>query len=285
MADDHERVEEASLATRSRLVEDLRRLGVGDRPGSVVIVHTSMSAIGWVVGGAQTVAEALLDAVGAEGTILVLTGWQDGPPYHQQQWDEERRRSYMQECPPFDPRKAHADGENGRVPEAVRTWPGAAHSRHPACAFAAVGARAEWLVEAQSLDEGYGDGSPLHRLVEAGGDVLVLGAPLETVTLLHYAEYLARAPEKRWVEYEMPILVGGQRVWRRIRELDSTVGAFPYEELDFEEDAFAVMAKDALRAGIGRAGTVGSAESYLFPAAPLAEHARTWLETRFQARA
>lgn len=281
MPDHHGKSSAPELVTRPRLVDDLRHLGISDDPVGIVMVHTRMSAIGRVVGGAQTVVEALLEALGDDGTVLVFTGWEDRPPYHQEDWDVEARRLYMEACPAFDPRKALAKRKHGRVPEAVRTWPGAAHSPHPGCAFAAVGPRAEWVVGGQSLDEGFGDDSPLHRLVEADGRVLMLGAPLDTITLIHHAEYLARVPEKRGVSYEIPVLVDGERVWRRIEELDSSLGAFPYEDLDLTEDAFAVIAREALAAGIGRAGTVGRTPSYLFPAARLAEYAAGWLERTF----
>jgi aminoglycoside 3-N-acetyltransferase len=61
--------------TRSDLARDLRGLGV--RPGGVLMVHTRMSAIGWVVGGAQTVVTALLDVLGPAGTLMAYVGWND----------------------------------------------------------------------------------------------------------------------------------------------------------------------------------------------------------------
>jgi aminoglycoside 3-N-acetyltransferase len=176
---------------------------------------------------------------------------------------------------------ARAEREHGRVPEAIRTWPGAQHSRHPVCAFAALGPAAEWLLSGQSLDEGYGEGSPLARIVAAGGAVLLLGDLFDSVTLLHYAEYCASAGPKRYVEYEMPVLVDGQRVWRRIRELDSSAGAFPYEKLALEEDAFAVITRAALEVGIGRSGHVGAASAHLLPAQRLLDFACGWLRDRF----
>ena len=240
-----------------------------------------MSTIGNVVGGARTVVDALLSVLGEGGTLVALTGWEDRPPYHQENWTHEDRQAFREECVPFDPHTALAERDHGRVPEAVRTWPGACHSVHPVGGFAAVGSDAAWLMSGQSLDEGYGSGSPLERLVERGGAVLLLGAPLDTVTLLHYAEYLAAGTAKRWVEYEMPVLVDGQRVWRRIRELDSSLGAFKYEDLALDEDAFAVITKDALNAKIGRSGLVGGAESHLLPAADLVTFAVGWLEQHF----
>ena len=267
------------LVPRSRLVAELDALGVGERP--TLMVHTRMSAIGEVVGGAPTVVDALLEVLGPEGCILVLTGWEDRPPYHQDAWPASARAAYRDECPAFDPRVARAERDHGRVPEAVRTWSGACHSVHPVCAFAAIGASAAELLAGQSLDHGYGAGSPLDGLVARDGAVLMLGAPLATLTLLHYAEYLADAGPKRWVEYEMPVLIDGVRTWRRIRELDSSRGAFDYERLGLHDDEFAVISRAALDAGIGRTRTVGDAEVTLFPARELVAHAVSWMERHF----
>ena len=60
---------------RSRLARDLEKLGL--RQGGVTMVHCRMSALGRVVGGAETVVRALLDALGPEGTLVAYTGWQD----------------------------------------------------------------------------------------------------------------------------------------------------------------------------------------------------------------
>jgi len=269
------------VITRSRLVADLGALGLGAYGDSAVMVHARMSALGWVVGGAQTVVEALTEAIAPRGTLLVLTGWQDRPPYDQRGWDEQERRLYREEAPAFDPRVARAEREHGRMPEAIRTWPGAQHSRHPVCAFAALGPAAKWLVSGQSLDEGYGEGSPLARLVAVGGAVLLIDDLFDSVTLLHYAEYRASAGPKRYVEYEMPVRVDGRRVWRRIRELDSSAGAFPYEKLALEEDAFAAITRAALENGIGHSRLVGAATAHLLPAPRLLEFACAWLQERF----
>jgi len=269
------------IITKPTLLSDLRSLGVGDFTGSAVMVHTQMSALGTVIGGAQTVVEALIEVLGPDGTLLVLTGAEDRPPYHQDDWDDDERRAYREQAPAFDPRLARAERDHGRVPEAVRTWPGSHLSRHPVCGFAALGGRAAWFVAGQSLDEGYGPGSPLERLVVADGAVLLLGDLFENVTLLHYAEYQASVPSKRYAEYEMPVHVDGERVWRRIRELDSSAGAFDYEGLPFAEDAFEVITRSALTTGVGHSGTVGAAAAHLLPGRPLLEHAVSWMESHF----
>lgn len=106
------------------------------------------------------------------------------------------------------------------------------------------------------MDDAYGAGSPLAKLVETDGQVLMLGAPLSTLTLLHHAE-----------------------------------GAFPYELVADEvaatpgvgpdQDPFEAIARQALAAGIGTEGRVGAARSALFPARALHRFAETWLEARF----
>ncbi len=57
--------------TRENLVSDLGALGLV--AGDTVLVHSSLSAIGFVVGGAQAVVLALLDVLGTEGTLVAPT--------------------------------------------------------------------------------------------------------------------------------------------------------------------------------------------------------------------
>lgn len=266
--------------TRSELVQGLRSLGV--RAGGALMVHTRMSALGWVVGGSQTVVEALLEVLGPDGTLMAYAGWEDDP-WHLAEWPERWQRAYLEELPPFDPALSEADHEMGRVPERIRTWPGARASSGHVMRMVAVGARAEWLTAGQPWDDPQGIGSPLARLVEAEGRVLMLGAPLETLTILHHAEALAEAPGKRWVLYRVPVREGARVVWRDVHDIDtSSRGALPYERFVPEGvDAFEFIGRSALDAGIGRPGRVGEAESHLFEARALLEFGVRWIEERF----
>lgn len=258
---------------------------MGVRPGGVLMVHTRMSAIGWVVGGSQTVVEALLEAVGPGGTLMAYAGWEDDP-WHLAEWPPEWQRAYRAELPPFDPDLSEADHEMGRLPERIRTWPGAKASTGHVMRMVAVGARAGWLTRDQPWDEPAGPGSPLAKLVEADGQVLMLGAPLDTLTLLHYAESLVDGPEKRTVTYAVPVHDGEKVTWRDVRDHDtSSRGAFPYERvIPSGDDAFAVIGRLALAAGAGVIGQVGEAESHLFAARPLVDFAAGWLRQHFGGR-
>jgi aminoglycoside 3-N-acetyltransferase len=265
---------------RSELVAGLRALGV--RPGCVLMVHTRMSAIGWVVGGAETVVRALLEVLGPDGTLLAYVGWNDstgGMDYWPSTWQD----TYRAERPPFDPLFSEADRQMGRVPERIRTWPGARVSGSHFRRMVAIGSKAEWLTEGQPWDHAFGPGSPLAKLVQADGQILMLGAPLSRLTIIHHAESLVSGPDKRLATHTIPVKDGDRVVWREVHDHDTSTarGAFPYQRAVGDQEPFQVIGQAALEAGYGVAGQVGEAQSYLFAARPLVDFIVDWLSERF----
>jgi aminoglycoside 3-N-acetyltransferase len=266
----------ARAVNREQLAADLRALGV--RPGAIVMVHTRMSALGWVVGGTEAVVRALLDVLGPEGTLAAYASWQEHV-YNAADWPAEHRDAYLAAPPVFDPATGEAARDHGRIPERIRTWPGAERSVHPEASVVAIGAGARRLTAGHPHDDAYGHGTPFARIVEADGQVLMLGAPLETITLLHHAEAIADVAEKRRVTYTIPVLEpDGTVVHRTYDDIETSEGAFPY---DTDLDPFEVIAADALQAGIGIKGRVGEAGCHLFPAPELTAFAKAWMEKRF----
>lgn len=263
--------------TRGELARELRELGVA--PGGALMVHTRMSALGWVVGAAETVVWALLDAVGPEGTLIAYTSWEEHA-YDDADRPAGHADAYRTEPPAFDPAISEAVREHGRVPERLRTWPGARRSAHPEASVAALGARAEWIADPHTGD-GYGPESPFARLVEADGQVLMLGAPLDTITLLHHAESIARARGRRELTYTVRVREGERIVERTLTDIDTRDGAYDYAALRLETDEFEAIASDALAAGRGTRGRVGYADCHLFGARELTDFAVAWLEERF----
>jgi aminoglycoside 3-N-acetyltransferase len=223
----------------------------------------------------------LFDVLGSGGTLVAYTGWQDAPPDDIDALDGEERRVYLEEQPVYDPRVALSRRDHGRVPELLRTWPGALHSGHPEAGMAAVGALAREITASHPYDDAYGAGTPYARVVEFGGQVAVLGAPLDTVTLVHHAEAIAEVPAKHHVVYRYPVLEGGERVWRMFFDIDTSDGALPYERLIGKEDYVGCLARSALAAGCGTSGPVGETTAYLFDAPELVEHAVGWIEHYF----
>jgi aminoglycoside 3-N-acetyltransferase len=265
--------------TRSRLAAQLRELGV--RTGGVLMVHVRLSAFGWVAGGMDTVVHALRDTVGPDGTLLAFCGWEDSP-YHVSSWPAGWQQAY-DEIPVFDPAVSAARRDFGWFPERLRTWPGALRSGHPEVSFTAWGPQAAWLLEGQQDQDPWGADSPLARLVAAGGQVLLLGAPLQRLTLCHHAEALARVADKRYRDYRMPVQTTTGVEWRKYRTLDTFYGVLPYyERTDLKvESPAGTMAEQAVAAGAGHAGPVGIGSAWLFDADATVRAVVGWLEARF----
>ena len=264
------------LTTRSELVRDLSKLGLAT--GDMVMVHASMRAVGPVLGGPDVVIRALLDVVGDPGTIMVYVDWEDAVQ-HLAHGDVTETLDWqlLDELPPFDPNIPRARRAYGIFPEFLRTWPAAVRSGNPDASVAAIGSQAEWLCRNHPLNYGYGSGSPLAKLVQAEGKVLLLGSPLGTVTVLHYAEHVARLPNKRVIRYREPMLVHGTKQWVEIEEFDTGQPVVP----EAPEDYFADLVRGYLDTGKGQSGTVGQAQSYLFDAAELHRYAVEWMERRW----
>lgn len=256
--------------TRSQLAAEVRALGIA--PGDIVMLHASYKAIGPVMGGPNEVVHALLDALTPAGTLMMYVGWNDIPDFLRE-LPEAIQAAYRANHPPFDPLTARAVRDHGVLAECVRTWPGARRSMNPEASVCAIGARAAWIAGDHLLNYGYGAGSPLAKLVDAGGKVLMLGAPLDTITLLHHAENSARMRHKRMVRYAVPLLRDGRTVWVDVEDFDT---GDPHDDYTLEQ-----IARAHLAAGGGRQGRVGSADSYLFGAAELVAFAVDWLELRF----
>jgi aminoglycoside 3-N-acetyltransferase len=261
---------ELPIVTKSRLMGDLAALGV--QAGQTIMLHVSVKAIGWIVGGPEVVLSALLDLLTPEGTLMMYVAWEDCTD-DLRTWPAERQEAYLAECPAFDPATTRANREWSILTEYLRTWPGAYRSANPGASMAAVGALAHYLTENHPIQYGYGPGSPLEKLCQLGGRVLQVGVSPDTVTLLHYTEHMADVPNKRIVSYPAPILVNGQRAWVEIEEFDTGSGI-----VDWDVDYFGVIVEEYLAAGKGRTGKVGAAQARLLEAAELHAYGVRWMK-------
>ncbi len=176
--------------------------------------------------------------------------------------------------PPFDPAASRASRENGVLPEFIRTTPGARRSGNPGASVAALGARAEWFTAGHPLDYGYGEGSPFAKLVQTAAKVLMVGAPLDTMTLLHHAEHVARVPCKRVRRCEVPFAAPDGIRWRTVEEFDTSKPVVA----GLADDYFATIVREHLAFGHGWQGTVGDAPSVLVKADEICRFAVEWLE-------
>ncbi|HEY3268771.1 MAG TPA: AAC(3) family N-acetyltransferase [Armatimonadota bacterium] len=242
-----------STITKDRLVSDLRALGI--REGDSVLTHSSLSRIGHVEGGAETVVAALVEAVGPSGTALfpAHTGHPDISPANP---------------PVFDVRTSPVLGL-GIIPETARRFPGAVRSLQPTHSVTAIGARAVWFTEGhERCFTSCGEGSPYARLCEANGKILLLGCDHESNTSIHMVEELADVP------YHM---LPGEGIMR-ITDADGIEHRIPgrFHRWGIPRD-FMRLDPEMTSAGIQTIGHIGQAESRLVDARRMRDFLLDWL--------
>ena len=268
--------EDIPTITKNQLVAAFRTLDIAG--GQTVMLHASVKAIGWILGGPHVVLQALVDVIEPRGTLMMLASW-EGAPYRMEGWPQAARAACVAECPAFDPATSPADHrEMSILAEYLRTWPGAYRSAHPLASFVAIGAQAQWLMADQPLQYPHGPESPVARLCAVGGKVLLLGAPLSNLTLLHHAEHLANVPHKRIDRYALPVMRNGQRVWVDIEEYDTTDGIADFGS----DDYFFAIGQAYLALGKGRTAQVGNAPAYLFEADDVKQFGMQWMEAHYK---
>ena len=254
-------------ATIKSIGLDLIRLGV--KPGMVLLVHASMSSMGWISGGPVAMIMALENVLGPRGTLMMPTHsgdlsdpahWQN-PPVPKDWWEIIRET-----MPSFDPNLTPTR-MMGRISETFRKQPGVLRSNHPQVSFAAWGVEAKRVTAGHELDFGLGDGSPLARLYDLDGWILLIGVGYENNTSLHLAEARSSFPGKRVITTGAPIEVDGNRQWVDIKDWYLDDSDFIEIGESFERDERCVCK-----------GKVAQAQCRLLPQRDLVDYAVRWIE-------
>lgn len=221
--------------TRAQLVDQLRQLGV--KPGSILVVHSSYRAIRPVEGGPREVIEALLEAIGPGGTLVMpsMTDWSD---------DEI-----------FDPKITPCRGM-GVIADTFWRRPGVLRSDSPH-SFAAFGPRAAEITAPHPPDIPHGPDSPVGRVYNLGGDILLLGVDHTANTTIHLAEFFAGVP------YRIPKYCTVMEKGVPIR--------IDYGEIDHCCRNFTLVGAWLEKRGLERKGKVGNAPARLVNSRALVE--------------
>lgn len=238
------------MLTKSQLVDELRLLGVNE--GSVVEVHASLSSFGYIPGGAQTVVDALIKAVGYDGTIVMpAQAWGNSEPSRWQHppIEPDLFKPLRQQHPAFDPRSSTFDGM-GQIANNLRLRQGTMISNHPTCAFMAYGKHAKWITQSQQIHFPLAMNSPLGKLLDLRADILLLGVGYDNCTALHLAEAQTGV---RPIQITGSAVDSGQgRQWRK------------YLDYDYDSDEFTRIGKRLEEYSLVRKLKIQDAECRLF---------------------
>jgi len=252
--------------TKESIEEDLHAIGV--KPGMVLLTHSTLSKMGWVSGGPVAVILALEEVLGSEGTLVMPTHSGDlsdpeewsNPPVPQE-WKEVIRQT----MPAFDPVITPTRGM-GRIVETFRVQQDVIRSDHPHMSFAARGKFASEIIDNHSLDFAFGDESPLARVYDLEGWILLIGVEHDNNTSLHLAEHRAEFEGKKEIKQGAPILVEGKRQWVKIRD---------WEE---HSEHFIELGKAYRKAGgTLLEGKIGMADALLIPQRELVDFGVQWM--------
>ncbi|WKA58152.1 AAC(3) family N-acetyltransferase [Planococcus shenhongbingii] len=248
--------------SKETLKQQLKTLGI--TAGDSLMVHSSLKSMGWIAGGAQAVAEALIETITAKGTLIMPSQSTDNsdPVY----WmnppiPENWHQPFRENSPAYDPHLTELRGM-GKIAECFHRYPDTIRSPHPSHSFMALGKRAaEWMSE-QPIDDSFGKSSPLGKMMKADVKILFIGTGFDSCTALHYAEFVQ---ETRTTSPQgAAMMIDGKRVWQT------------YDCIDMDSDRFPELAKDY--PGEIIAGTLGQAEVKLVEMRPLVEFGIEWLQ-------
>lgn len=209
------------------LVEQLQALGVVE--GGVLLVHTSFRAVRPVEGGPRGLITALIGALGPQGTLVMPS------------WPEDANQL-------FDPKVTQSAPDLGVVAQEFWHLPGARRTSHVQ-SFAALGPQAEYILHDPLPLPPHIPESPVGRVHELDGQVLLLGVNHDADTTIHLAEVLARVP---YGHYHSCMAI-----------VDGKPTRVEYLENDHCCQRFALVDDWLREAGVQKEGRVGSAMARL----------------------
>lgn len=168
------------LVDEGVVCEAFRRAGCVS--GDTVLIHGSLSSMGWVQNGPSCVFNGILAATAPGGTVAMPTLWHDGTEErsHPDRFDVHNSPAY-----------------NGALAEALRKDSRSLRSRHFSHSISAIGSRAEELTCGHDCcgpapspwsETAFGVDSPWQRLYEWNALYAFIGVDLTVCTLKHFIE-------------------------------------------------------------------------------------------------
>lgn len=250
--------------SKDDLIHDFKHIGIEE--GMNIMVHSSLSKIGWVIGGPQTVIYALKEVIGEYGTIVMPAATPNC--LHPRYWEdtdipEEWIPKIEAHLPVFD--KYTTPTAMGAIPEAFRNWPKTLRSDHPISSVCANGKLAETITTFHNLEFSEGVNTPYEKIYEFDFRILLLGVGFNRCTMLHFAESKSKNPRITTSRYAK--LQAGQRVWLDVRDMAND-----------NSTHFPVIGEQYVKSHGATIGKTGHADSILLSARSLVDFATKYFD-------
>lgn len=235
-----------NVVTKQDIVEALNSIGIVS--GDLIEVHSSLKSFGYVVGGAETVVQALMETVGKDGTIIMAfqnanntepSLWA-APPIDISLYDKVRDN-----IPTFDSRTTTISGM-GSIVENFRLFEDVIFSDHPSFGFVGWGRLKEAILSNHKLNFPLGEKGPLERLYDLEAKVVLLGVDYDNCTGMHLAEYLCM--ENPVTLNGAAVYEQGKRVWKK------------YLDIELDSDKFLNVGKIMENRNLVQKVKIGNAE-------------------------
>ncbi len=253
-----------SLVTKNILVNGLRKMGIEE--GDTLLVHSSLSSLGWVCGGAQAVIEALMEVTGIDGNIVMpahSSDWSDPTQWENPAVPEEWHQIIFDNMPAFNPDATPTRGV-GIIPELFRTFPGVMRSNHPQVSFSAWGKLKEKIIKKHPLTPQFGEESPLGTLYNLDDvKVLMLGTGYDTCTSFHLGEVLSENIGK--VKMGSSIMENGLRTWKW------------FEDYLYDSQDFSIIGEEFEQKNKINTNKIGNAQCSLYSMKDAVDFSKKWL--------
>jgi aminoglycoside 3-N-acetyltransferase len=167
--------------TKEQVIRALTRAGTQENDG--LLVHSAIQFLGQPVGGIAMYLDALCEITNyPDCTVAVPTfnfGFARGEPYDPQTTPSQKM---------------------GVFSEYVRQHPQARRTLHPLQSLAVIGKYADDLTS-RDTPSAFDPGSPFERMLELDFKILLLGADIDAISMLHYSEQRANVPYRYWKEF------------------------------------------------------------------------------------
>ena len=242
---------ELVVSNKKMLCSQLRALGI--QKGMTILVQANMKKLGYIIGDEQIVIEALMDVVGYEGTIIVPTFTYNllDPACQADSIDRKYWRDIRQYSLAYDKKRSAPSSDDTLACQFLRNE-GVLRSSHPLYSFAAWGKYAKFICNEHPLHYGLNEDSPLGKLCELNGSIVLLGCDYADCVLYKLASYkLVQAPIK---VISAPIQTATTFEWKHMLDIAFDHIIYPDMKVLLEEH------------GLISIGEIGSCEATMFAA-------------------